>query len=70
MQFGYGRASKQMIIKISKYKRQYAIHTTLKGVSMKKIKIPKPQPSKADPLGQYTGVPIDGGTPTQDADDL
>ena len=23
-----------------------------------------------DPLGSYTGNPIDGGTPTQDADDL
>ncbi len=30
----------------------------------------KPKPSKTDPLGQYTGVPEDGGTPTQDADDL
>lgn len=37
---------------------------------MKKKKIPKPQPSSADPLGSYTGVPIDGGQPTQDADDL
>ena len=37
---------------------------------MKKIKIPKPQPSKSDPLGSYTGVPMDGGMPTQDADDL
>ena len=37
---------------------------------MKKNKIPKPQTSATDPLGQYTGVPIDGGTPTQDADDL
>ena len=23
-----------------------------------------------DPLGSYTGRPLDGGTPTQDADDL
>ncbi len=23
-----------------------------------------------DPLGSYTGTPIDGGTPVQDADDL
>lgn len=26
--------------------------------------------SDADPLGAYTGVPIDGNIPTQDADDL
>ncbi len=26
--------------------------------------------SKNDPLGSYTGVPVDGGKPTQDADDL
>ena len=25
---------------------------------------------KHDPLGSYTGNPIDGGKPTQDADDL
>ena len=25
---------------------------------------------KNDPNGSYTGVPIDGGTPLQDADDL
>ena len=37
---------------------------------MGKIKIPKAKPSKADPLGSYTGVPVDGGAPTQDADDL
>ena len=24
----------------------------------------------SDPLGSYTGTPIDGGTPVQDADDL
>lgn len=27
-------------------------------------------PAKNDPLGSYTGHPIDGGKPTQDADDL
>lgn len=27
-------------------------------------------PAKNDPLGSYTGRPIDGGKPTQDADDL
>ncbi len=26
--------------------------------------------SKSDTLGSYTGVPTDGGKPTQDADDL
>jgi len=28
------------------------------------------EPSKADPLGSYTGRPQDGGKPVQDADDL
>ncbi len=28
------------------------------------------QSVKTDPLGSYTGVPADGGVPTQDADDL
>ncbi len=33
---------------------------------------PKPTPpvSCTDPLGSYTGVPVDGGQPVQDADDL
>lgn len=26
--------------------------------------------SKEDPFGSYTGVPIDGGEPVQDVDDL
>ena len=26
--------------------------------------------SKEDPLGSYTGVPMDGGKPVQDVDDL
>ena len=30
----------------------------------------KKKGSKCDPLGSYTGVTIDGETPTQDADDL
>ena len=28
------------------------------------------QQSSADPSGSYTGAPLDGSTPTQDADDL
>lgn len=31
---------------------------------------PAPKASKTDPLGSYTGVPLDSDTPTQDADDL
>ena len=27
-------------------------------------------PSAFDPLGSYTGRPVDGGAPVQDADDL
>lgn len=31
----------------------------------------KPMPaSEQDPLGSYTGRPLDGGLPVQDADDL
>ena len=28
------------------------------------------QSVKTDPLGSYTGTPVDGGVPVQDADDL
>lgn len=37
---------------------------------MKKRKNKKLLADKNDPLGAYTGTPIDGETPTQDADDL
>lgn len=28
------------------------------------------EPSETDPQGMYTGVPVDGSEPVQDADDL
>lgn len=37
---------------------------------MKKRKNKKLLADKNDPLGAYTGTPIDGEIPTQDADDL
>lgn len=44
---------------------------------MKKIKVKKVEAypfidltSKNDPNGSYTGCPVDGGEPVQDADDL
>ena len=33
-------------------------------------KIIKSFKSKSDPMGGYTGNPIDGGKPVQDADDI
>lgn len=30
----------------------------------------KPESEQADPLGSYTGNPVDGEDPIQDADDL
>lgn len=35
-----------------------------------KAQTPKRTVSKFDPNGSYTGVPIDGEEPVQDADDL
>lgn len=37
---------------------------------MKKRKNKKSMVDKNDPLGAYTGTPIDGEVPVQDADDL
>lgn len=36
-----------------------------KGMPMDEMKSPD-----TDPLGSYTGNPVDGGVPVQDADDL
>ena len=36
----------------------------------KEVKQIFPSPSPNDPLGSYTGKPIEGEVPTQDADDL
>ena len=41
-----------------------------KTKNMKKRKKKSILADKNDPLGAYTGVPIDGGQPQQDADDL
>ncbi len=40
------------------------------NIIMKKRKNKKLLSEKNDPLGAYTGTPIDGIMPTQDADDL
>lgn len=42
----------------------------IKIKSSKKVVNDKVQASKFDPFGSYTGVPIDGGKPVQDQDDL
>ena len=43
-----------------KFKKTYSIIDSIQAQQF----------DKTDILGSYTGVPADGGTPTQDADDL
>lgn len=58
------RARSDVAPRQKKYMRQ--IFGKNNGMKRKKAK----NSSRFDPNGSYTGVPQDGGKPTQDADDL